>query len=76
MNRFMIEHHLRYNIYPPVTAEMVPYCIDAIDKVSCGLSHWEIEFPNGDSIPAGQIVEDLHLEDFVEENSLQFHMED
>jgi hypothetical protein len=59
--------HLTSNHYPPLTTKLVPYAKEAIQL--CNDSRWEeeIEFPNGSVVSAGKIVEDLHLESFLNE---------
>ncbi len=60
-----LTYHLQYNHYPPVTAQMVPYCEEAIQAVTNGEPETMIEFPNGEQIAAWDLVEDLHLDEFV-----------
>lgn len=66
-----ISIHLRSNHYPPVPNEMVPVCIEAIDKANEG--EWEefITLPEGVSwkgepaAPVYAIVEGHHLEFWI-----------
>jgi hypothetical protein len=71
-----ISIHLRSNHYPPVPNEMVPVCIEAIDKANEG--EWEefITLPEGTSwrgepaAPVHAIVEGHHLEFWISESEL------
>lgn len=56
--------HLQHNIYPPVTLEMIPYCIEAIEACSEGRYDEGIDI-NGTILRADDIVEDLRLWDSV-----------
>jgi hypothetical protein len=58
--------HLTSNHYPPLTPKLVPYVKEAIQLCNEGRWEDEIEFPNGSVVMAGKIVEDLHLESFLE----------
>lgn len=64
-----LEWHLEHNHYPPVTTEMIPYCKQAIRLAAQKLDHVIVTI-EGDrktvDLPAWQIVDDLHLHDFVE----------
>jgi hypothetical protein len=62
--------HLQYNVYPPVTLEMIPYCEQAIEACSEGRESEAIDI-NGTRIPAEEIVEDLRLWEMVEDASLE-----
>lgn len=71
-----IEWHLTVNHYPPVPAEMVQPCIEAIDEANEG--NWEtmITLPDGISwkglvvSPVYAIVEQHHLEPWIIESEL------
>jgi hypothetical protein len=55
--------HLQNNIYPPITLQMIPHCIEAIEAVRDGRGDDDTNI-NGTLIQAGEIVEDLRLDDF------------
>jgi len=57
--------HFMANFYPPITIEVIPFAVKAIDY--CNAEEWdeEITFPNGRIITAGEMVNDLHLEPFL-----------
>ena len=69
-------YHLKANHYPPVPAEMVTACIDAIDAFYDEDFDRDIEMPKvGDfqilykgstSAPAWAIVEQHHLQTFID----------
>lgn len=61
-----LQHHLRHNHYPPVSAVFVPVALEAAQLVAGGSPQDLLTLPNGKRLPAGQIVEDLHLAFFVE----------
>ena len=71
-----IRLHLTSNHYPPVPKEMVPVCIEAIDKANDG--DWEslVELPEEtywrgkSSAPVYAIIESHHLEFGIIESEL------
>lgn len=65
--------HLQSNHYPPITTRMVPACKEAIalgnEADATGLDELldtEIEVVNGRSFTARKLIEDLHLDAFIE----------
>jgi hypothetical protein len=69
----MLEHHLRYNHFPPLSTELVEYAESAID--ACNEGDWDREItligPQGVAIVrAGDLVEGLHLDCFIEGDEL------
>jgi hypothetical protein len=68
-----IRIHLSANHYPPVPAEMVQPCVEAIDAVNdAGLWHLEIPLPKGvfykgnlTTAPAHAIIDQHHLEAWI-----------
>lgn len=64
-----LEWHLQYNHFPPVTQSMVPFCREAIELVAGDEGETTILVGDGGSeeeIAASKIVEDLHLESWVD----------
>lgn len=74
----LIEYHLRNNIFPPLSLELVPYAIEALGLVNDGFFHHEVTVNNstlrnavtGDSITAIEVVGTLRLQDFVESEEI------
>lgn len=68
-----LEHHLRYNHYPPLPKSLAPVAESAIDAVNEGDSGREIELPKGievnksTTLTAGKIIDWLHLDSMVEQ---------
>jgi hypothetical protein len=66
-----IKLHLTSNCYPPVPDEMIPACVLAVYLSSDGKADVDVSLPDGatyqgkDSAPAGKIVENFHLNLFV-----------
>jgi hypothetical protein len=63
----MLRYHLQYNHYPPVHPSFIPVAQEAIDKANNGEWEFEILMPNGITKSAGEIVEGLHLECFLDQ---------
>lgn len=72
--RDMIEHaqrdqalawHLQSNHYPPVHSSFIPAANTAIDACNKGKYKKKIKMPNGITKTASDIIEGLHLENFV-----------
>jgi hypothetical protein len=71
-----ILYHLKANHYPPVPAEMVTACIDAIDAYydedydrmidMPKVGDFQILYKNSTQAPAHAIVDQHHLEVFIE----------
>ena len=65
--------HLQSNHYPPVSSDMVPVCIEAIDAYNAGEYDEEIALPEGTSYrdnptaPADAIIEQHHLHAWLDE---------
>lgn len=62
----MLEHHLCFNHFPPISNVFVPVAERAIELANADEWDEEIEMPNGVVLTAGEIVDQLHLMDFVE----------
>lgn len=58
--------HLAYNFIPAPPPELIDYCIEAIDACNEGDPIRAISLPGGVSVTAGQLVDDLRLNDLVE----------
>jgi hypothetical protein len=71
-----ILYHLRGNHYPPVPAEMVTPCIEAIDAAyeedldrmidMPKVGDFQILYKNSTQAPAWAIIEQHHLDTFIE----------
>jgi len=60
-----IAWHLQGNHYPPITTKMVPYCQKAIRLARRGKWDRAIKFPSGDTMTVQEIVDECHLEGFL-----------
>lgn len=64
--------HLTANHYPPLPVSLVATCLAAIDCANMDEWDTEVELPEGalingkNTVRAGDIIEDLHLHDFIE----------
>jgi len=58
--------HLAYNFIPPQPAELIDYCLEAISACNAGYYERAIKLPGGVIVTAGQLVEDLKLDDLIE----------
>lgn len=58
--------HLSYNHYPPIPEDFIPNAVEAINKANDGLWDEGITLANNRVLPVWQIVEELHLESFLE----------
>jgi len=65
--RNSLEYHLQYNHYPPVDLVFVDAAIEAIENVKGGHEGFPVVLPNGLTKSSEEIVEDLHLEFYLEE---------
>lgn len=61
--------HLQHNHYPPVHPAFLNVAKDAIERASNGDWHTVLDLPNGRQLPVGEIIEGLHLQDFLEEGN-------
>ena len=61
----MLGHHLQYNHYPPIATVFVETARRAIQLVDEECWDEEIVMPNGVTLLAREIVEQLHLHDFL-----------
>ena len=61
-----IRHHLGHNHFPPVPQDFDESALEAIDKASVGDWDESITLPNGAVLPVHRIVEELHLDFFIE----------
>ena len=62
----MLANHLQYNHYPPVSLVFMDSAKLAIELVNVGDYNELITMPNGVEISASDIVEQLHLDDFLD----------
>lgn len=67
-----VSWHFQSNCYPPVPQYMVPLAVEAIHRAVMG--EWDavldlpegVTFRNGTTVPVGNIINDLHLDAFVD----------
>ena len=64
--RTSLYYHLQSNHYPPVHVIFIDAAIEAINFVNDGYPNNEIALPNGISKAAWEIVEELHLEFYLD----------
>ena len=57
--------HLTGNCYPPIHLDFVPTCIKAIAFANDNMWDEVIKMPNGISKTVGEIIEGLHLHNFI-----------
>lgn len=62
-----LDWHLQSNHFPPVSLAFKPACIEAIQACDQGEAEKEITLPNGRVKSAFEIVEELHLQDFLQQ---------
>ena len=63
--RAAIGWHLANNFIPPQPPELLDYCLEAIDACNSGDCTRLIELPGGVKVTAGQLVDDLRLNDMI-----------
>lgn len=64
--KLSLENHLQYNHFPPVSLDFVEIAERAIDACNAEDFHRPIDLPNGRCLTAIDIVEGLHLTDYIE----------
>lgn len=65
--RSALAWHLENNFIPPQPPELLEYCLQAIDACNANDPTRSIELPGGVTVTAGQLVDDLRLEDMIAE---------
>lgn len=65
-DRFLV-WHLQYNHIPPIHTDFIKSAKQAVELVLDEQYDTEILMPNGISMSAGEMIEALHLWDFVEQ---------
>ncbi len=63
----LLRIHLQGNHFPPVDPSFIPACKKAIEAAKEESWNKLVELPNGRIKTAGEIIEGLHLETFLEE---------
>ena len=63
-----IAWHLVNNFIPPQPVELTDYCIKAISACNDSDPDRAISLPGGVTVTAGELIEDLRLEDMVKAN--------
>ena len=63
--RAAIAWHLVNNFIPPQPPEMADYCIQAIEACNDNEPTKAIQLPGGVTVTAGQLVDDLRLNDMI-----------
>lgn len=61
-----IEWHLCFNHFPPVSNVFVPVALEAMAAAEAGDWDMEITMPNDITLPVSTIVEQLHLDSFLD----------
>lgn len=61
-----LRYHLQCNHYPPVHSDFIPIAQKAIELCRDERFDEIIEMPNGKRLTAGEIIEGLHLDFFLE----------
>lgn len=59
--------HLHDNHYPPVSLVFVPVAITAIERANGGDWESSIDMPNGITLSVNEIIDQLHLDFWIEE---------
>lgn len=65
-----IRWHLGSNHFPPINPVFDDAAKTAIENVNVGDYDIEIELPNGRILTSGEIVEQLHLEPFLDRDEV------
>lgn len=68
-NTQVLEQHLKYNHYPPVSPKIIPYAQIALERAEAG--DWDTEITiKGDNdsltVTVRKLVDDLHLHDLLD----------
>ena len=74
----LLEHHLEYNIFPPVPRDMWPYIKAALSLAQDGYWDHEVEVDNrvlthaitGEAIVVREVIDTMRLYDMVAEEEL------
>ena len=61
-----IAWHLAYNFIPPQPPQLLEYCIEAVNACNNGKSNQVISLPAGGTVTAGDLVENLRINDMIE----------
>lgn len=61
-----LEWHLQGNHYPPIDDSFIPVAVQAIEAANTNNWDTTIDMPNGLTRTASFIVENMHLEPFIE----------
>lgn len=61
-----IEWHLAYNFIPPQPPQLLEYAQQAVNACNNGKSNQVISLPGGGTVTAGELVENLRLNDMIE----------
>lgn len=61
----VLREHLAYNHFPPIDGVFIGSAMGAISRAE--EDDWDslIDLPNGVTLTVRQIIEELHLEDFI-----------
>ncbi len=70
----LVEYHLTHNIFPPLSLELVPYAIEALELVNDGFYDHDVvvnggtlrDAITGNSITAGEVIDSLKMHDLVD----------
>lgn len=61
-----IAWHLAYNFIPPQPPQLLEYCIEAVNACNNGKPNQVISLPGGGTVTAGDLVENLRINDMIE----------
>lgn len=70
----LIEYHLTHNIFPPLSLELVPYAIEALNLANDGFYDHDVvvngstlrDAITGESISAIQVIDSLKMHDLLD----------
>ena len=64
----LMQYHLQHNIMPPIHSIFIPFALQAVDLYNNEDYDILIELPNNKILTAGQIVEELRLEAWINQD--------
>jgi len=66
-----LEWHLQANHYPPIHRVFIPVAKEAIERANQDQLDEVIAMPNGITKTVGEIVQELHLDSFLDHQDLE-----
>lgn len=64
-----LRFHLKSRMFPPIHDDFFPAIKQAIEYVDAGIGGYTVDLPNGRTLSAWDVIEQLHLEPFIYETS-------